>query len=156
MEIQVNYDYREEDVSRVDIEGLAAFVIASENKPEKTEVSINFVDNDAIKELNNDYRGVDLVTDVLSFECDGVEDEGFAMPGADELYELGDIVIAPDVAERQAAEFGTTFEDELSLLITHGLLHLCGYDHMQEDEARVMEGKERALLSEFYGKPFAR
>ena len=156
MEIQVNYDYREEDVSHVDIEGLAAFVIASENKPEKTEVSINFVDNDAIKELNNDYRGVDLVTDVLSFECDGVEDEGFAMPGADELYELGDIVIAPDVAERQAAEFGTTFEDELSLLITHGLLHLCGYDHMQEDEARVMEGKERALLSEFYGKPFAR
>ena len=156
MEIQVNYDYREEDVSRVDIEGLAAFVIASENKPEKTEVSINFVNNDAIKELNNDYRGVDLVTDVLSFECDGVEDEGFAMPGADELYELGDIVIAPDVAERQAAEFGTTFEDELSLLITHGLLHLCGYDHMQEDEARVMEGKERALLSEFYGKPFAR
>ena len=83
MEIQVNYDYREEDVSRVDIEGLAAFVIASENKPEKTEVSINFVDNDAIKELNNDYRGVDLVTDVLSFECDGVEDKGFAMPGAE-------------------------------------------------------------------------
>mgnify|MGYP004453943885 CR=1 FL=1 len=156
MEIQVNFDYREEDVSRVDVEGLARFVISSENKPEVTEVSINFVNNDAIKELNNDYRGVDLVTDVLSFECDGADDGEFAMPGVEEVYELGDIVIAPDVAEKQAGEFGTTFEDELSLLITHGLLHLCGYDHMEEEEARVMEGKERDLLSAFYGKHFVR
>ena len=156
MEIQVNYDYREDDVSRIDIEGLATFVISSEGKPDNTEVSINFVDDAAIKELNNDYRGVDLVTDVLSFECDGADDGEFALPGFDEVYELGDIVIAPDVAERQAAEFGTSFEEELSLLITHGLLHLCGYDHMEEEEAEVMEGKERALLSAFFGKPFVR
>lgn len=155
MEITINADYREDALENVPVEKLATFVISSENKPESTEVSINFVDNDSIKMLNNDYRGVDLVTDVLSFECDGVEDEGFACPEF-EVYELGDIVIAPDVAEAQAREFGTSFEDEVSLLVVHGLLHLCGYDHMEEGEAEIMEGKERALLSSFYGRPFAR
>ena len=76
MEITINADYREDALENVPVEKLATFVISSENKPESTEVSINFVDNESIKTLNNDYRGVDLVTDVLSFECDGVEDEG--------------------------------------------------------------------------------
>ena len=66
------------------------------------------------------------------------------------------IVIAPDVAERQAPEFGLSFADEMSLLITHGLLHLCGYDHMQDDEAEIMEAREKELLTKFWGRPFKR
>ena len=155
MDIAVNYDYREDDMrSLLDIEALAQLVIAREGKPDDTEVSINFVTDEAIHELNREYRGVDRPTDVLSFECDGFDDD---MPVlADEAFELGDIVIAPDVAEAQAPEYGLSFAHETSLLVTHGLLHLCGYDHMEEDEALKMEARERDLLSEFWGAPFSR
>ncbi|HAM15743.1 MAG TPA: rRNA maturation RNase YbeY, partial [Eggerthellaceae bacterium] len=71
-------------------------------------------------------------------------------------FELGDIVIAPDVAQEQAPSYGLDFADETSLLIAHGLLHLCGYDHMQESEAELMEARERELLTEFWGRPFSR
>ena len=157
MEIAINYEYREADVANIEIEELARFVIESEGKPETTEVSINFVDNESIKQLNNDFRGVDLITDVLSFECDGADDDDFRSDGNASFnipYELGDIVIAPDVAELQALDYGATLHDEVCLLITHGLLHLCGYDHMEEDEASRMEARERALLSEFLGREF--
>ena len=157
MEIQVNYDYREQDVRELlDIESLARFVIEGEGKPHTTEVSINFVTDEAIRELNREWRGIDRPTDVLSFECDGVDDE-IGNATLDEMgYELGDIVVAVDIAERQAPEFGMSFADEMSLLITHGLLHLCGYDHMESDEASVMEARERELLTDFWGRPFKR
>ena len=156
MDIAVNYDYREEDIrAALDVERLAEFVIRNEEKPESTEVSISFVENDEIHALNRDYRGIDAPTDVLSFECDNIDDE-FSSVSDDEPYELGDIVIAPDIAERQTAEFGTTFSDELSLLITHGLLHLCGWDHMQDEEAEAMEAREQELLSEYFGRTFER
>lgn len=159
MEITINYDYREDDVRKaVDVEKLAQFVIEAEGKPSSTEASINFVTDEAIHELNRDYRGIDRPTDVLSFECDGLDDDfdDAVADAAGEPYELGDIVIAPDVAERQTELYGTTFTDELSLLLTHGLLHLCGYDHIVEEEALVMEARERELLTRFYGRPFIR
>ncbi|MBO4352725.1 MAG: rRNA maturation RNase YbeY [Eggerthellaceae bacterium] len=156
MEIAVNYDYRERDMLELfDVEGLAMFVIRSEGNPDDTEVSINFVTDETIHELNREYRGIDRPTDVLSFECDGYEDD--VAPLVEGMgFELGDIVIAPDVAERQAPEYGMTFADEMSLLVVHGLLHLCGYDHLEEDEALVMEARECELLSAFYGRPFER
>ena len=61
-------------------------------------------------------------------------------------FELGDVIVAVDVAERQTGQFGTTFEGELSVLLVHGLLHLCGYDHIEDDEAEVMESREAELL----------
>ena len=160
MEVDISYEYREDDVrSQVDVEALALHVMSAEGQPQGTEVSISFVTDEAIHELNRDWRGVDRPTDVLSFECDGFEDDEFDMSPTGfqpETFELGDIVIAPDVAERQAPEFGLTFADELSLLLVHGLLHLCGYDHMEDDEAEVMEARETELLSSFYGRPFKR
>ncbi|MBQ9041966.1 MAG: rRNA maturation RNase YbeY [Eggerthellaceae bacterium] len=155
MEVYVNYDYREEDMrDLIDVEALARLVIGAEGKPEETEVSISFVTDERIHELNREWRDVDRPTDVLSFECDGFDDD---MPWEEgEAYELGDIVIAPDVAQAQAPVYGLSFEHEMSLLVTHGLLHLCGYDHMEDDEALVMEARERELLSEFWGEPFAR
>ncbi|MBR0406143.1 MAG: rRNA maturation RNase YbeY [Eggerthellaceae bacterium] len=155
MEITVNYDYREEDVrALLDVEALAAHVIREEGMPENTEVSINFVTEAEIHELNREYRDIDAPTDVLSFECDGYDDD---MPLLDDMsFELGDIVISVDRAEKQAPEYGLSFSDEMSLLITHGLLHLCGYDHMEDEEAREMEERERAHLSSFWDRPFMR
>lgn len=156
MDILISYEYREDDMRELlDFERLARFVIESEGKPASTEVSITFVTDDEIHELNRTWRGIDRPTDVLSFECDNVDD-GFAPAGPDEIYELGDIVIAPDVAERQSADYGLTFSEEVSLLVTHGLLHLCGYDHLNDDEAQAMEARERELLSAFWSRPFSR
>ena len=159
MDIQVNYEYREEDVrAALDVEKLATFVIESEDMPASTEVSITFTTDERIHELNREFRGIDRATDVLSFECDGLDDD-FAYiddETSDQAFELGDIVIAPDVAQRQTTEFGTTFSDELSLLIVHGLLHLCGWDHIEDDEAEQMEARERELLSSYLGRPFER
>lgn len=155
MDILVNYEYRESDMRLLlDVEKLAMFVLEHEEMPVTTEVSISFVDDGAIHELNREWRGVDRPTDVLSFECDGFDDDMPVME--DEVFELGDIVIAPDVAQAQAPAYGLSFEHEMSLLVTHGLLHLCGYDHMEDDEAQEMEARERELLSEFWGMPFAR
>ncbi|MBQ6454765.1 MAG: rRNA maturation RNase YbeY [Eggerthellaceae bacterium] len=159
MDIQFNYEYREDELAGLSLGELAQFVLEHEKCPANTEVSISFVDNQRIAALNEEYRGIVGPTDVLSFECDGVEDDaGFSainMEG-DSVYELGDIIIAPDVAESQCAEYGNTFIQELSLLLTHGLLHLCGYDHMTDDEAEVMEAREKALLSEWFKVEFDR
>ena len=157
MDVLIDSGYRGDDVlSIVDVEGLVCFAIQAEEKPDGSEVSISFVDNERMHELNRDYRGIDRPTDVLSFECDNLDD-GFAVPGfEEEVYELGDIVIAPDVAECQAPTFGMSFGDEVSLLLVHGVLHLCGYDHMTDEEAERMEARETSILSEFYGRPFKR
>ena len=93
---------------------------------------------------------------MLSFECDGFDDDfedDMATPdGVDIPFELGDIVIAVDVAMRQTEEFGTTFQEEIELLLTHGMLHLCGYDHIEDDEAEVMEALERRILAAWHSR----
>ena len=151
MDIAINYDYRPEDVEPLPIAELARFVLEWEEKPQNTEVSISFVDDGEIAYLNETYRDKKGPTEVLSFECDGFDDDfedDMAMPdGVDIPFELGDIVIAVDVAIRQTEEFGTTFQEEIELLLTHGLLHLCGYDHIEDDEAEVMEALERRILA---------
>lgn len=156
MDITINYDYGREDIEAFPLRELAGFVIAQEGKPAHTEVSISFVDDGEITRLNETYRQKQGPTDVLSFECDGYDDdfdlseslsEDFGGQEGSLPFELGDIVIATDVAKRQTQEFGTTLQEEIELLVTHGLLHLCGYDHVKDDEAEVMEARERELLA---------
>ena len=123
-------------------------VLQLEGFKDSAEISVSFVDNDQIQEMNRQYRNIDAPTDVLSFECDNIDDDITAADGPScPVYELGDIIIAPDVAARQSTEFGNSFEQEVSLLIVHGLLHLCGYDHIVDEEAEVMEARERELLT---------
>lgn len=148
MQINVLVEHGSELVAPLDLEGLATFVLKEMECPETTDVSITFVTDERIHELNRDYRGIDRPTDVLSFECDNVPFEDEDVVSAVE-YELGDIVIAPDVAVRQTAEYGTTFEEEVTLLTVHGLLHLCGYDHIEDDEAEEMEALERELIGKW-------
>lgn len=147
MEILIDYRYREEDLVELPVEALCYFVLEQEEKPENSEVSVSFVDDEEIAELNEEYRGKVGPTDVLSFECDNLEDEMSGFGFEEDIYELGDIIIAVDVAERQTKEFGTSFEEEMTLLLVHGLLHLCGYDHIEDDEAEVMEAREAELIA---------
>lgn len=149
MEILIEYEYGEQLIGAFPLEGLCRFVLEREEVPASSEVSLTFVDDARIAQLNADYRGKVGPTDVLSFECDGLDDEFFLpeQPGEEPVpFELGDIVIAPDVALRQSQEFEHPLEAEVSLLVVHGLLHLCGYDHIEDDEAEQMEARERELL----------
>lgn len=147
MNVLINYEYRREDLETLPLIELAYYVLEHEEQSQNCEVSISFVSNEAIAELNQKYRMKEGPTDVLSFECDGVEDDDF-VGGSDEdaIYALGDVVIAPDVAQTQTGEYGTTFEEEISLLLVHGLLHLCGYDHIDDEEAEQMEALEAKIL----------
>jgi probable rRNA maturation factor len=104
------------------------------------------VDADEMSRLNHQYRGVEGPTDVLSFGCD----EPCPTPG-DEPITLGDVVIAPEEAERQAAELGHSVEHELDVLLVHGILHLLGYDHEAEGDSGAMAAREAAILDAYAG-----
>jgi probable rRNA maturation factor len=104
------------------------------------EVSIVLMDDPEIQRLNAIYRKVDAPTDVLAFAMREGED------GDLNVEILGDVVISIPTAERQANEFGHSLEAELSLLVTHGVLHLLGYDHAERDEADVMQEKQKEVV----------
>jgi probable rRNA maturation factor len=123
-------------------ERLAHFVLRMEEAPDAVELSVALVDVDEIARLNVAFRGVEGPTDVLSFECD--EPSPVA---SDEPVAIGDVVIAPEIAQVQAGELGTTVESELDLLLVHGVLHLLGYDHAADADAAVMQAREQTLLS---------
>ena len=132
------------------LEGVAAFALAAEKAPAGSEVSIALVDNEAIARLNSEYRNKKGPTDVLSFECDSKDDEALIQEDGSEFLMLGDIVIAPEVARVQAQEYNATFEEEMDLLVVHGVLHLLGYDHTDDAEADVMEARESAILRDWW------
>lgn len=113
-----------------------------------TEVDITIVDDEEIHALNRDYRNVDRPTDVLSFALDEeAEDEPELLDGPEE-HLLGDIIISAETAQRQAEEFGHGLEREIVYLAVHGLLHLLGYDHMNDEDKAVMRAKEEEALRE--------
>lgn len=145
MNVLINWNYETSELEKVEVERFIVFCLEQENAPQESEVSISFVDNDEIQSLNCDYRGIDKPTDVLSFECDGtiVED------GAESCI-LGDIIIAPDVISLQCGDYGNTFDEEMYLMLCHGVLHLLGYDHIEDDEAEVMEAREQEILNSWY------
>ena len=109
---------------------------------ERSEISVTFVSLEEIHELNREYRQVDSPTDVLSFpqfdDLDELPEEGEIM--------LGDVVICSDRAKEQAEEFGHSFEREIIYLFVHSVLHLLGYDHMDEDEKRIMRRREEEVM----------
>jgi probable rRNA maturation factor len=110
---------------------------------ERTEISVTFVEAEEIRELNRDYRDNDKVTDVLSFpQFDDLND----IPDFGEIC-LGDVVICKDRAEEQAEEFGHSFEREIIYLFTHSILHLLGYDHMEEEEKKEMRAREEEVMT---------
>lgn len=122
---------------------LAHFVLKLENAPDASEVSIALVGKKEITNLNEQYRSMKGPTDVLSFPCDSVD----TIVEKGQLIALGDVIVAPEVAEEQALKLGHTVEEELNLLVVHGVLHLLGYDHIEDDEAGVMRDREFSILA---------
>lgn len=116
--------------------------------PVQTEVDITIVDDAEIHTLNRDYRNVDRSTDVLSFALDEESEEEPELVGGPEEHLLGDIIISAETAARQAEEFGHGLEREIVYLAVHGLLHLLGYDHMNDADKAVMRAKEEEALRE--------
>ena len=125
----------------VETEGVIryAHAVLSYLKLDEVELSIVLCSNAFIQPLNRDYRGKDYATDVLSFSQQ--EGEGFENPM------LGDVIISLEKTQEQAQERSKTFSSEFSLLLVHGILHLLGYDHEEDEEAEEMENKEKEILS---------
>lgn len=109
-----------------------------EGKSTNVEVSISFVNNKEIQELNKDYRAIDEITDVLSFPID----DDILVP----VPLLGDIIISMERAKEQASEFGHSLDREIAYLVAHSMFHLMGYDHMVEEEKVNMRLKEKQVM----------
>lgn len=113
----------------------------------EAEVSVTFVTNDIIQAINNEYRGKNTPTDVISFAMEELGEGEQEIIGADEPRMLGDIIISLDRTKEQAADYGHSFERELGFLAVHGFLHLLGYDHMNEEEEKEMFSKQENILA---------
>jgi probable rRNA maturation factor len=142
---------------------LAEATLAKQRVRGEAELSVLFVDEKTIAALNERFLGHEGPTDVLSFPIEdgpapsgrspdgGGNGPGWEPPDDDELPTLlGDVVICPEVAWRNAPEHAGTYEDEIALLIVHGILHLLGMDHEIAEEAEAMEARERELLGELH------
>ena len=111
-----------------------------ENYNQDVEVSVSFVDNQEIKELNKEFRNIDEITDVLSFPMDF----NINIEGVNEI--LGDIIISVEKADEQAAEFVHSLDREILYLVIHSMFHLFGYDHLNEEDKAVMRSKEKEVV----------
>ena len=137
---------------------LAGAVLTAEGVRGHAELSILFIGRDDMTELNTQFMGVDGPTDVLAFPIDAAEVEVASLPTrsvapdrapadpGDLPLLLGDVVVCPEVAAAQCAEHAGTLDDELALLVVHGVLHVLGHDHAEADERERMRARERELL----------
>mgnify|MGYP000354497026 CR=1 FL=1 len=126
------------------------------NCPYEAQVNLLLTENEQIHEMNREFRGIDRATDVLSFPMLSYETPGDFSFLSDENEDdfnpdtgevmLGDIIISVDKVKEQALEYGHSEKREFAFLITHSMLHLFGYDHMEADEAAIMEEHQRKIL----------
>ena len=176
IKVEIDDEVGQHILKHDEVERLVRAVLGGEECIEPCEVSVSFVDEDTIHRLNQEYRGIDRPTDVLSFNIDDPDeyeeaqlDEDFDDEDFDEdeeadydendedderaVFMLGDVIVCPSVVEAQAEGFGNTVADEMRLLLTHGCLHLMGYDHEEAEEAEEMEALERRYLAGFASVP---
>ncbi len=125
------------------INEVAAVCFREEEIPPQAEVDLLFVDNAAIREMNREYRNIDSATDVLSFPMYEADEE---IDDEEEIL-FGDIVISLERAQEQCQEYGHSLEREVMYLLVHGLLHLAGYDHMEDEDKKKMRAQEEKLLA---------
>lgn len=152
VEVDFTFDYKQI------AEKVVNYCIEREKFPYEAEVNLTLTDNEGIHIINKEYREIDRPTDVLSFPMlsyDAPGDFSFLMeenendfnPDTGEAM-LGDIIISVDKVKEQAREYGHSELREFAFLITHSMLHLFGYDHMEPEEAEVMERRQREILEE--------
>ena len=141
MQVYVNVENRQWKKYKIDFEKIANAAVSAVYKD--SEVSITLVDDKQIHKLNKQYRGIDKPTNVLSFEL------------GDKVL-LGDIFISLDTVKREAKDAGISVEEHTAHMIVHGVLHLQGYDHIKDKEAKLMESKEIRILKKLgYKNPYA-
>ena len=159
--IQV-FDEFEDEVCESWLERVCATVLESEDISQQ--VSLVIADDKTVRLLNSEYRGLDKTTDVLSFAFDNEgeyygdgeaasewsADEDFVLPPG-ESAGLGEVIVSYPQAARQAEEAGHSVDRELAHLITHGILHLMGHDHMDDDDEREMNARERCAMERLGG-----
>ena len=133
------------EVNRELIEKVIAESLRYENVSNNCEISVTIVDNEEIHQINLKHRGIDRATDVLSFPLIDFEKESLPTDGS-KIY-LGDIIISIERAMEQAKEHGHSIDREVGFLTAHSMLHLLGYDHMVEDEEKVMFKKQEEILN---------
>lgn len=143
--MEIYYDDRQDDIEITEeIKNLIgksiSAVLKVENLDENVEVSVSFVGDDEIRDLNREYRGVDKSTDVLSFPMD----DEFIIDNRI----LGDVIINTRRVMEQAEELGHSNERELSYLSVHSILHLLGYDHMEDEDKKEMREREKLAMKE--------
>ena len=152
-ETEVTYDFDVEEIVKL----VAEKILDTENCPYETQVNVLLTDNEHIRFFNKEYRNIDRETDVLSFpnldfdtpgvfEIEEDEEADYFDPESGELI-LGDIIISVDKVEEQSGSYGHSTKREFAFLIAHSMLHLCGYDHMEKEEASVMERKQEDALT---------
>jgi probable rRNA maturation factor len=131
------------------IQRILKYTAKEEGVATEAEMSVNFVDNEEIQELNRNYRQKNEPTDVISFALLDNVDEDVEIEGADIPIALGDIVISLDKAKEQAREYEHSLEREVCFLAVHGLLHLLGYNHTTEEDEKKMFQKQNDILGAF-------
>ena len=151
-EVDFSFDFPVKEI----VDSIMEQVLQTENCPYEASVNVLLTDNAGIHEFNSTYRGIDRPTDVLSFpnldfdvpgNFDKVEESelDYFDPDTGELL-LGDIIISTDKVQEQAEAYGHSLQREFAFLVAHSMLHLCGYDHMTEEESAVMEQKQEETL----------
>ncbi|MBO6240820.1 MAG: rRNA maturation RNase YbeY [Butyrivibrio sp.] len=154
-EVEAEFDFDIEQVATL----VASKVLEKENCGHEVEISLIITNDEGIREMNNEFREIDRPTDVLSFPnvsydtpgdfsvIDGKQQIDLLNPDSGNIM-FGDIVINENRVREQAKEYGHSEKREFAFLVAHSMLHLCGYDHMEENEAKVMEKKQSDVLEE--------
>ncbi len=152
-ETSVTFPFDVEEIVRM----VADTVLDTEGCEYEVQLNVLLTDNNGIHQYNKEYRGIDRETDVLSFpnldfdkpgefSIDESREADYFDPDTGELI-LGDIIVSVDKVQEQAENYGHSTKREFAFLVAHSMLHLCGYDHMEESEAKIMEGKQEAVLA---------
>ena len=148
MTVLVSDEHPSSGVDPEHLRTLGQAVLSAEGFPPEAEVSITLVDDLAMASWNSRALGKHGPTDVLSFPVEKLRpgDAPAAVSGGPPLL-VGDVVIAPDYVRRQAVQYGIEADDEIALMVAHGILHLLGYDHQDDGDAELMESRERDILA---------
>lgn len=141
-------DEQDESVDLEPLRGLAELVLREEGYPEVAELTVLLVNDSEMSSYNDRFLNRPGPTDVLAFPVEEL------VPGAVPDHDpsgpplmIGDVIVAPAYVGRQANEYGVSFSDEMALMVTHGILHLLGYDHLDDEDADRMERRETEILS---------
>ncbi|WP_408006824.1 rRNA maturation RNase YbeY [Pseudalkalibacillus sp. A8] len=132
-----------------EIENLLQYAAKEETITQESELSVTFVTNERIQEINSEFRGIDRATDVISFALEDEVEGEMEIIDDDTPVLLGDIIISVEKAKEQADEYGHTFMREVGFLAVHGFLHLLGYDHMNDEDEKKMFTRQDSILNSF-------